>query len=87
MLRRALPRLVRTMASDATAVKASIAALEVHIHGLRAQSADQKAIGAEMKKLGELKKQLGQLGANAKDDSKKNRLLLKTPKVSLSLSY
>ncbi|KAF8594634.1 histidyl-tRNA synthetase [Ceratobasidium sp. AG-I] len=72
--------LVRTMSSDADAVKASIASLNEHIHGLRSQSADQATIAAEMKKLGELKKQLGQLSAGAKDDSKKNRLVLKTPK-------
>lgn len=75
--------LVRTMSSDADAVKASIAALNEHIHGLRSQSADQATIAAEMKKLGELKKQLGQLSAGAKDDSKKSRLVLKTPKVCL----
>ncbi|KAG8719152.1 Cytoplasmic and mitochondrial histidine tRNA synthetase [Ceratobasidium sp. 395] len=68
------------MATDAESIKASIAALNDHIHDLRAQSADKGTIAAEMKKLGELKKQLGQLAGSAKEDPKKNRLVLKTPK-------
>ncbi|KAG8770163.1 Cytoplasmic and mitochondrial histidine tRNA synthetase [Ceratobasidium sp. 428] len=68
------------MATDADSVKASIAALNEHIHGLRSQSADKQTIAAEMKKLGELKKQLGQLAGSAKEDPKKSRLVLKTPK-------
>ncbi|KAG8728295.1 Cytoplasmic and mitochondrial histidine tRNA synthetase, partial [Ceratobasidium sp. 414] len=86
MLRRALfpiprlPRLVRAMASDAESIKASIAALNEHVHGLRAQNADKETIANEMKKLGELKKRLGQLAGSAKDDPKKGRLVLKTPK-------
>ncbi|KAG9077631.1 Cytoplasmic and mitochondrial histidine tRNA synthetase, partial [Ceratobasidium sp. 370] len=68
------------MTTNADSVKASIAALNEHIHGLRAQSADKETVAAEMKKLGELKKQLGQLTGSAKEDAKKSRLVLKTPK-------
>ncbi|QRV80482.1 histidyl-tRNA synthetase [Ceratobasidium sp. AG-Ba] len=75
-----LPRLARTMAASAETIKANIEALNSQIHTLRSQSAPKDAIAAEMKKLGELKKQLGQLAGGAKDDPKKNRLVLKTPK-------
>ncbi|KAJ1302826.1 hypothetical protein OPQ81_003131 [Rhizoctonia solani] len=65
---------------DLGALRASITALNEHIHTLKSQSADPATIAAENKKLGELKKQLGQLGGSAKADSKKDRLVLKTPK-------
>ncbi|KAL5640420.1 hypothetical protein ACGC1H_007615 [Rhizoctonia solani] len=65
---------------DLAALRASITALNDHIHTLKSQSADAAAIAAENKKLGELKKQLGQLGGSAKADPKKDRLQLKTPK-------
>ncbi|CAE6464590.1 unnamed protein product [Rhizoctonia solani] len=85
MLRLGLTRAIsrRTiMAStpDLQTLRASITALNEHIHALKSQSADAATIAAENKKLGELKKQLGQLGGSAKADSKKDRLQLKTPK-------
>lgn len=76
---RSVPRvLTRTM--SASDLQARIAALNEHIHTITAQGADKAAIAAEKKNLGELKKQLGQLGGGSKDDPKKNRLALKTPK-------
>ncbi|KAG9084134.1 Cytoplasmic and mitochondrial histidine tRNA synthetase, partial [Ceratobasidium sp. UAMH 11750] len=68
------------MATDADSIKSSITTLNEHIHSLRAQNAGKETIATEMKKLGELKKQLGQLAGGAREDSKKSRLALKTPK-------
>ncbi|KAG9073986.1 Cytoplasmic and mitochondrial histidine tRNA synthetase, partial [Ceratobasidium sp. 370] len=67
------------MTTNADSVKARTAALNDHIHGLRAQSADKETVAAEMKELGELKRQLGQLAGSAKEDAKKSGLVLKTP--------
>ncbi|KAG8730007.1 Cytoplasmic and mitochondrial histidine tRNA synthetase [Ceratobasidium sp. 414] len=71
------------MASDAETITASIAALNEHVRGLRAQNADKETITTEMKKLGELKKRLGQLAGSAREDPKKGRLVLKTPKMAV----
>ncbi|CAE6477359.1 unnamed protein product [Rhizoctonia solani] len=73
-------RTIMASTPDLAALRASITALNDHIHTLKSQSADAAAIAAENKKLGELKKQLGQLGGSAKADPKKDRLQLKTPK-------
>ncbi|CAE6339158.1 unnamed protein product [Rhizoctonia solani] len=73
-------RTIMASLPDLDALRANITALNEHIHTLKSQSADAATIAAENKKLGELKKQLGQLGGSAKADSKKDRLLLKTPK-------
>lgn len=86
MLRLLTRRTIMASTPDLAALRASITALNEHIHTLKSQSADAAAIAAENKKLGELKKQLGQLGGSAKADSKKDRLLLKTPKVSIQFA-
>ncbi|CAE6534423.1 unnamed protein product [Rhizoctonia solani] len=75
-----LARTIMASAPDLAALRANITALNEHIHTLKSQAADSATIAAENKKLGELKKQLGQLGGSAKADSKKDRLVLKTPK-------
>jgi len=76
--------------ADSEALKTSIATFSAELRELKSQHADPAAIETVSKKLGELKKELGKAiaaqGGGPKEDAKKGRLTLKTPKVSQTLT-
>lgn len=72
------------MATTAEELNQEIAQQSALLNDLRKQQADAEAVDEVKKKLGELKKTLSQVKGGSKEDSKKKeRLLLKTPKVSI----
>lgn len=73
------------MATTAEELNQEIAQQSALLNDLRKQQADAAAVEEVKKKLGELKKTLAQVKGGSKEDSKKKeRLLLKTPKVSFT---
>ena len=89
------------MASEATAtgqgpqtveaLAEEVAAQSALVNELRKQGAENAAVEEAKKKLGELKKSLALLqhaqGAGAKGEKKKERMLLKTPKVRCGCAF
>lgn len=82
--------------STAESLTAEITQQTALLNELRLQNTDAAALDAAKKKLGELKKTLGAIGkaetspglagtSDGKDGKKKDRLLLKTAKVSRAL--
>lgn len=75
--------------STAQSLAAEITQQTALVNKLRLQNTDPTALDAAKKKLGELKKTFGAIGkavaagtSDSKDGKKKDRLLLKTAKVS-----
>ena len=72
------------MSPTAEELSQQVAQQSALLNDLRKQEANATALEEAKKRLGELKRALGHLTAGPKEDGKKKeRILLKTPKVSL----
>jgi histidyl-tRNA synthetase len=69
------------MASTLDALNAELAQQTELFNKLRIQNSDPDALEGSHKRLGEIKRELASLKPRGKDAKKKERLLLKTPKV------
>lgn len=70
------------MVQTAEELNLGIAQQSALLNDLLKQQADPAIVDEVKKKLGNLKKTLAQVAGGSKDSKKKERLLLKTPKVS-----
>ena len=73
------------MASSVDALNAELAQQTELFNKLRIENSDPVALEGSRKRLGEIKKELALLKPAGKDAKKKERLLLKTPKVRPSV--
>jgi hypothetical protein len=78
-----LPRFL-TMASTLDALNAELAQQTELFNRLRVDNSDPAALEESRRRLGEIKRELAALKPSGKDAKKKERLLLKTPKVRTS---
>ena len=69
------------MASSVDALNAELVQQTELFNKLRIENSDPVALEESRKRLGEIKKELASLKPAGKDAKKKERLLLKTPKV------
>ena len=69
------------MASSVDALNAELAQQTELFNRLRIENSDPVALEESRKRLGEIKRELASLKPGGKDAKKKERLLLKTPKV------
>jgi len=69
------------MAPSVDALNAQLAQQTELFNKLRIENSDPVALEESRKKLGEIKRELASLKPGGKDAKKKERLLLKTPKV------
>jgi histidyl-tRNA synthetase len=69
------------MASTLNALNAEFAQQTELFNKLRIENSDPAALEESRKRLGEIKRELASLKPGGKDAKKKERLLLKTPKV------
>ena len=72
---------IRTMASSVDALYAELAQQTELFNKLRLENSDPTALDESRKRLGELKREIASIKPGGKDAKKKERLLLKTPKV------
>lgn len=70
-----------TMASSVDALNAELVQQTELFNTLRIENSDPVALEESRKRLGEIKRELASLKPTGKDAKKKERLLLKTPKV------
>jgi hypothetical protein len=73
-----------TMTSTVDILNAELAQQTELFNKLRIDNSDPVALEESRKRLGEIKRELATLKPGGKDAKKKDRLLLKTPKVRLS---
>jgi hypothetical protein len=72
---------IHTMVSSVDALNAQLAQQTELFNKLRIENSDPVALEESRKRLGEIKRELASLKPGGKDAKKKERLLLKTPKV------
>jgi hypothetical protein len=73
--------LLHTMVASVDALNAELAQQTELFNKLRVANSDPAALEESRKRLGEIKRELASLKPGGKDAKKKERLLLKTPKV------
>jgi hypothetical protein len=73
--------LFHTMVASADALNAELAQQTELFNKLRIENSDPAALEESRKRLGEIKRELASIKPGGKDSKKKERLLLKTPKV------
>jgi hypothetical protein len=73
--------LLHTMVTSVDKLRAELAQQTELFNKLRIANSDPAALEESRKRLGEIKKELASLKPGEKDAKKKERLLLKTPKV------
>jgi len=73
--------LLHTMVASVDALNAELAQQTELFNKLRIANSDPAALEESRKRLGEIKRELASLKPGGKDAKKKERLLLKTPKV------
>lgn len=69
------------MVASVDALNAELAQQTELFNKLRVENSDPAALEESRKRLGELKRELASIKPGGKDSKKKERLLLKTPKV------
>jgi hypothetical protein len=73
--------LLHTMVASADALNAELAQQTELFNKLRIENSDPAALEESRKRLGEIKRELASIKPGGKDSKKRERLLLKTPKV------